>query len=56
MGGGHLLLTMRTGVKDAHNLCMTDRELPGKLGDVCGIEILDYDCLRDADVLVRLAQ
>lgn len=28
-GGGHLVLTMRTGVKDATNLCMTDRELPG---------------------------
>lgn len=43
--GGHLVLTMRTGVKDATNLCMTDRELPGKLGDICGIEIPEYDCL-----------
>jgi len=53
-GGGHLLLTMRTGVKDEHNLCMSDRELPGRLGDLCGIEILDYDCLRDVDVQVRM--
>lgn len=43
--GGHLILTMRTGVKDANNLCMTDRELPGRLGDICGIEIAEYDCL-----------
>ena len=43
--GGNLVLTMRTGVKDAHNICMTDRELPGKLGELCGIEIPEYDCL-----------
>lgn len=43
--GGHLVLTMRTGVKDEYNLCMTDRELPGRLGELCGIEIPEYDCL-----------
>lgn len=43
--GGNLILTMRTGVKDANNICMTDRELPGRLGDICGIEIPEYDCL-----------
>ena len=43
--GGHLILTMRTGVKDSTNLCMTDRELPGRLGELCGIEIPEYDCL-----------
>lgn len=43
--GGHLVLTMRTGVKDATNLCMTDRELPGRLGELCGITIPEYDCL-----------
>lgn len=48
--GGTLVLTMRTGVKDEHNICMSDRELPGALGDVCGIEITDYDCLRDVEV------
>lgn len=50
--GGHLILTMRTGVKDKNNLCMTDQELPGKLGELAGIEVLDYDCLRDAHVQV----
>ena len=43
--GGHLVLTMRTGVKDATNLCMTDRELPGRLGELCGITVPEYDCL-----------
>ncbi len=52
--GGRLILTMRTGVKDDTNICMSDRELPGRLGDLCGIEILDYDCLRDVKVQVEL--
>jgi beta-galactosidase len=43
--GGHLVLTMRTGVKDEYNLCMTEYELPGRLKDICGIEIPEYDCL-----------
>ncbi len=51
--GGHLLLTMRTGVKDVHNLCMTDRELPGRLSELVGVEILDYDCLKDTHVKVQ---
>lgn len=50
--GGHLVLTMRTGVKDDTNLCMTDRELPGRLSEITGSEVLDYDCLRDAKVSV----
>lgn len=52
--GGHLVLTMRTGVKDEYNICMSDRELPGSLGDLCGIEIRDYDCLRDILVKVTM--
>ena len=55
-GGGYLILTMRTGVKDATNICMSDKELPGRLGELCGIEILDYDCLRDLDVQVRMTE
>lgn len=53
--GGHLLLTMRTGVKDLNNLCMTERELPGRLSEAAGVEVLDYDCLRDASVKVLFA-
>ncbi len=48
--GGRLILTMRTGVKDEHNLCMTERDLPGRLGDLAGVRVTDYDCLRDTDV------
>lgn len=52
--GGHLVLTMRTGVKNMDNVCMTDRHLPGGLGDLLGIEIRDYDCLRAMDMGVEL--
>ncbi len=50
--GGHLLLTMRTGVKDKTNLCMTERELPGRLSEAAGVEVFDYDCLRGTEVKV----
>ncbi len=50
--GGHLVLTMRTGVKDMNNLCMTEFELPGRLSQLAGVEVLDYDCLRDDEVNV----
>ncbi len=50
--GGHLVLTMRTGVKDTNNLCMTELELPGRLSQLAGVEVLDYDCLRDDEVAV----
>ncbi len=52
--GGRLVLTMRTGVKDKYNICMSDRELPGELGALCGIEITDYDCLRETLVKIKL--
>jgi beta-galactosidase len=47
--GGHLVLTMRTGVKDEHNICMTEYELPGRLKDICGIEVPEYDCLLETN-------
>lgn len=53
--GGHLVLTMRTGVKDDNNLCMTALSLPGALGQLLGIEIQDYDCLRQVDMTVQMA-
>ncbi len=52
--GGQLLMTMRTGVKDLSNACMIDRSLPGALGDLLGIEIRDYDCLRDVSVEIDM--
>lgn len=54
--GGQLVLTMRTGVKEANNLCMTDAALPGKtLGQVLGLTVPEYDCLRDVAVVIDWA-
>lgn len=50
--GGHLLLTMRTGVKEEHNICMSERELPGKLSELVGVEVSDYDCLVNTKVKI----
>ena len=51
--GGRLILTMRTGVKDMTDLCMTERELPGRLSELAGIEVTDYDCLLESHVDVK---
>jgi beta-galactosidase len=51
--GGHLVLTVRTGVKDGHNRVLTDRALPGTLADLAGVEVEDYDCLRQDPVTIR---
>ena len=48
-----LLLTMRTGVKDNANVCLTESALPGPYGKMLRIEILDYDCLRNLGVPVE---
>ena len=50
--GGQLVLTMRSGVKDMNNVCLCDGELPGPLSDLLGLEILDYESLRETDVSV----
>lgn len=52
--GGHLVVTMRTGVKERNNLCLIDQALPGDLSAVFGVEVHEYDCLRDVDVQVQL--
>jgi len=41
-GGGTLVLTYRSGVKDEHNV-FTDETLPGPLAKLAGIAIHDYD-------------
>ena len=41
--GGHLALTMRTGVKDGSNLCKTDSFPPGRLSALTGALVEDYD-------------
>lgn len=50
--GGHLVLTMRTGVKDDTNLCHP-HTLPGGLSDVLGIEVPEYDCLWETSLPVQ---
>jgi len=51
--GGHLVLTWRTGVKDATNLCHTDTAIPALVDDLCGLTLAEYDCLRDVNGRVR---
>jgi beta-galactosidase len=43
-GGGILLVTQRTGVKDESNAVVNQR-LPGLLAKVCGVEVEEYDSL-----------
>ncbi|HUV07811.1 MAG TPA: beta-galactosidase, partial [Spirochaetia bacterium] len=49
---GHLVLTMRTAVKDWNNAVIPE-VLPAYLTDLLGMEIHDYDCLRAGPVAVR---
>jgi beta-galactosidase len=39
--GGHLVLTIRTGMKDAYNALLPSRQ-PGALADLSGVEVEDY--------------
>jgi beta-galactosidase len=41
--GGHLVLTMRSGVKDWNNQVIP-HTLPGPLTDLVGLSVYDYDC------------
>ncbi len=43
-GGGCLLLTARSGVKEATNT-VVDLPLPGLLAGLCGVEVVEYDPL-----------
>ena len=53
VNGGNLVMDIRAGVKDENNICRTEAALPGKiLGEVLGISIPEYDCLRDVCVKV----
>lgn len=51
--GGTLVLTMRTGVMDEQNVCMSEGPLPGKLSKVAGVEVEEYDCLLGRSVKLR---
>ena len=51
--GGTLVMDIRAGVKDENNINKSDAAIPGKiLGEVLGLEIPEYDCLRDVNVKV----
>jgi beta-galactosidase len=41
-GGGTLILTFRSGVKDEHNI-VTDQTLPGPFADIAGVAIHEFD-------------
>ena len=51
--GGNAVFTMRSGVKNENNACVDDSPLPCAFGDLLGIEINDYDCLRGGPVKVN---
>jgi beta-galactosidase len=44
--GGHLVVTLRSGVKDNHNALLPTRP-PGPLADLAGVEVEDYYALAD---------
>lgn len=50
--GGHLVLTMRTGVKDWNNRVMP-HALPGPLSELVGLKVVEYDCQWGVEQSVR---
>ncbi len=52
--GGHLLLTWRSGIRTDSNTTHTEGAVPALLDDLCGLEVTEYDCLRDGDSAVSL--
>ncbi|EGD49074.1 Beta-galactosidase [Ruminiclostridium papyrosolvens DSM 2782] len=50
--GGHLILTMRSGVKNWNNTVIP-KILPGDLAPIAGIKISEYDCLNDVSQSIR---
>lgn len=54
--GGTLVLDFRCGVRDAYNRSITDETVPCMLGDLCGLRVEEYDCLRDTHGRVRWAE
>lgn len=50
--GGHLILTMRTAVKNWNNKVIS-KTLPGDISPVVGIRIEEYDCLREIKQAIR---
>jgi beta-galactosidase len=51
--GGRLVVTWRSGIKDDSNLCHTDGPVPVRFNALTGVNLLEYDCLRDCAGSVR---
>ena len=51
--GGRLVVTWRSGIKDDSNLCHTDGLVPVHFNALTGVNLLEYDCLRDCEGTVR---
>lgn len=51
--GGHLVISWRSGVKDATSLCHTQGAVPCMVDDLFGVAVSEYDCLRDTEGIVR---
>ena len=45
--GGHLVLTIRSGMKDQYNALLPQRQ-PGGLAEIAGVEVEDYYALQDS--------
>ncbi|HLE91946.1 MAG TPA: beta-galactosidase [Anaerolineales bacterium] len=45
--GGHLVLTIRSGMKDQYNALLPQRQ-PGGLSEMAGVEVEDYYALQDS--------
>ena len=52
-GGGRLVLTWRSGIKDGTNLCHTGGRVPAQFEQLTGVLLEEYDCLRETDGLVH---
>lgn len=51
--GGTLVLDFRSGVKDGSNIAFAQGAVPCMVDDLCGVNVVEYDCLRDTTGLVR---
>ena len=50
--GGRLVVSWRSGIKDGTNICHTDGPVPALFDELTGVELAEYDCLRDTSGLV----
>ncbi len=51
--GGHAVLTVRSGAKDANGNCTVGEYLPGKFAQLCGCRVLESDAIGEAVQTVR---